>query len=111
MQSAGGPIPARWATHVDTVCPRRFFFFFFIAFCSFLSKFGFKLFKKKKGDAVTISERYFVVLDSAVEKETVEYILARPTQMGSILLSGKVLQIGDTITRDVMTRESFDFPV
>lgn len=88
-----------------------FFFFFFIAFCSFLSKFGFKLFKKKKGDAVTISERYFVVLDSAVEKETVEYILARPTQMGSILLSGKVLQIGDTITRDVMTRESFDFPV
>ncbi len=50
---------------------------------------------------MTISERYFVVLDSAVDKETVEYILARPTQMGSVLLSGKVLQIGDVITRAV----------
>jgi|688.fasta_scaffold1965345_1 hypothetical protein len=61
--------------------------------------------KIKKGDAVTISERYFVVLDSAVDKESVEYILARPTQMGSVLLSGKVLQIGDVITRAVKTKK------
>ena len=53
---------------------------------------------------MTISERYFVVLDSAVDKETVEYIIARPTQMGSVLLSGKVLQIGDVITRAVKTK-------
>lgn len=63
----------------------------------------------REGDAVTISERYFVVLDSAVEKETVEYILARPTQMGSILLSGKVLQIGDTITRDDVIQGRLSF--
>lgn len=66
---------------------------------------NFILIKNKKGDAVTISERYFVVLDTAVDKETVEYILARPTTMGSVLLSGKVLQIGDVITRAVKTKK------
>ncbi|XP_057381732.2 extracellular matrix organizing protein FRAS1-like [Daphnia carinata] len=63
----------------------------------------------REGDVVTISERYFVVLDAAVDKETVEYILARPTQMGSILLSGKVLQIGDTITRNDVIQGRLSF--
>lgn len=46
-----------------------------------------------------VGERHFARLDPNLG--LLFYVLIDPPKLGSLLLSGKVLQIGDAITRDV----------